>query len=101
MQKFTVLRPVTFRIGRFRLTDAQLARRKHVVRVVDGLAEPIAEVSFKAGEVIETDLDVPKGLHGKIEPIAIDAPAEVAFSVQEPVEAPGEKPRRATLKLGR
>lgn len=100
MQKFKVLTPVTFRIGRFRLTDAQLARRKHVVRVSEsGLAEPIAEISFKAGEIIETDIDVPKGLHGKLEPVVeavaevqvIDAPAEVSFAAA----------KRATLKLGK
>ena len=99
MQKFTVLAPVTFKTGHFRLTPEQLARRKHVVRVDEsGIAQPIAEISFKVGEVIETDIDVPKALHGKLAPEVIDAPAEVAFSVQEPVEASDEKPRRATKR---
>lgn len=100
MQKFTVLAPVTFKTGHFRLTPEQLARRKHVVRIVDGIAEPIHEVSFKAGEIVETDLDIPKGLHSKLEPIAAAAveqpeqPAEVQFSVQEPVEAPAPRGKR-------
>lgn len=94
MQRFTVMQPVTFKTGRFRLSDAQLARRKYVVRVDEsGIAQPIAEISFKAGEIIETDIDVPKALHGKLAPLT-DAPAEVQFSVQEPVEAPAPRGKR-------
>lgn len=92
MQKFTALAPVTFRAGRFLLTPEQLANRKYVVRIVDGLAEPIREISFKAGEVIETDLDVPKALHVKLEPV-VDAPAEVAFTVQDGAESPRKRGR--------
>ena len=93
VNKYVTKEPVTFKAGRFLLTPEQLRRRAHVVRIVDGFAEPIRELSFKAGEIVETDLDIPKGLHNKLAPLT-DAPAEVAFSVQEPVEAPAAKGKR-------
>lgn len=93
VNKYMTKEPVTFKAGRFFLTPEQLRRRAHVVHIVDGFAEPIREISFKAGEIVETDLDIPKGLHNKLAPLT-DAPAEVAFAAQAPVEAPEPKGKR-------
>lgn len=66
MKKFEVLMPVSLRNGTFKLTPEQFRRREAVVNVLNAkerIVEPKAggEISFKRGEIIEADVDVPKG----------------------------------------
>jgi hypothetical protein len=74
MKKYEVLKAVTFETGRYKLTDEQLARRRHVVKIVDkkaNMVEPKPQISFKKGETIETDLEVTKGMLGVLlDPVA-------------------------------
>lgn len=92
VNKYLTTEPVTFKVGQFALTDEQLRRRAHVVvRVAENIYAPKAEISFKAGEIVVTDLDIPKGLHAKLVPVA---EGEAATDLQ-PAEAPrGRKVRR-------
>lgn len=86
MNKFEVLGPVTLRNVKVRLTAAQLADRMHVVRSVEGadtLYEPIVEVSFKKGEVIEVDMDVPKSMYGRLRPLEDSSSEAVASAVED------------------
>jgi len=72
MHRYNVMEPVTLRQARFRFTPQQLADRKYVVRETErgsGIFEPIDEISFKKGEIIETDYVVPKKLYDKLFPI--------------------------------
>lgn len=94
MKKYLALQAVTFKAGRFALTAEQFARRRYVVVPVGGnVYEPKAEISFKAGEIVETDLDVPKALQVRLEPV-LDVPAEVEFAAQEPAEVQAPRQKR-------
>lgn len=87
MRQFELLQAMTFRSGRFKLTPEQYRRRKHVTKLVDAdqlIVEPNPDISFKIGEVIETDLDVPRAIESKLRPLAPELPA--AESESKPVE---------------
>lgn len=86
MRKYELQESVTLRTGRFRLTPEQYANRRYVVRLVSDLpeliVEPITEISFKRGEVVETDFDVPRAMESKMRPLVPELPADV-----NPIEA--------------
>lgn len=81
MRKYELQESVTLRTGRFRLTAEQYANRRYVVRLVGDpselIVEPITEISFKRGEVVETDFDVPRAMESKMRPLVPELPAEV------------------------
>lgn len=90
MNRYEIQVPVTFKIGRFRLTAEQYRRRKHVVRLLDEhalLVEPITEISFKRGEVIETDLEMPKTLGAQVRALTEESAAPAAVPAAEPPAA--------------
>jgi hypothetical protein len=81
MRKYELQESVTLRTGRFRLTPEQYANRRYVVRLVSDppelIVEPITEISFKRGEVVETDFDVPRAMESKMRPLVPELPADV------------------------
>lgn len=79
MRQYELLQAMTFRSGRFKLTPEQYRRRKHVTKLVDAeqlIVEPNPDISFKVGEVVETDLDVPRAIESKLRPLAPEQPAD-------------------------
>lgn len=92
MRQFEMLEAMTFKHGRFKLTAEQLANRRYVVRPLgepsDLVVEPITEISFKRGEIIETDLDVPRALESKMRPWAPELPATESQSGESKLVEP-------------
>jgi hypothetical protein len=90
MRQYELLQAMTFRSGRFKLTPEQYRRRKHVTKLLDPeqlIVEPNPDISFKIGEVIETDLDVPRAIESKLRPLAPELPAaESEPAGSKPVE---------------
>ncbi len=100
MKKFTVLEAITVKPGnRFELTPEQLADRRYVVKEESkgsGVYVVVHETGFKAGEVITTDMEVPKALYGKLQPLEVAAePAEEDGEAEYPEAATsGRKGRK-------
>jgi hypothetical protein len=90
MRKYEALAAITFKHGRFKLTADQLSNRLHVVTVVDKderIVEPLHGISFKRGEIFETDVDMPKTLP-QARPVEESAPAPSQASVPAAVGVP-------------
>lgn len=91
MRKIEALTAVTLTSGRFKLTPEQYQRRRHVVNVLDKdalIVEPKpsggqpGQISFKRGEVFESDLDI-----GKSSTHLCFVEAEVPAAPNEPASA--------------
>jgi hypothetical protein len=68
MKTYKTLTPVTLTGGRYRLTPDQRRRRARLVQPIDEhTVEALAELTFKAGELVTTDLDIPKALAQTLE----------------------------------
>lgn len=88
MRRYKALQAVTFRNGQFKLTPEQFARRQYVVNLLDKdelIVEPgkSGEISFKAGELITTDIQIEKGQGHALEaldgePVAAAAPSQAS-----------------------
>lgn len=66
MHKIEALTAVSFTSGRFKLTEEQYRRRRYAVTVVDKdelvvEPKPQGQISFKRGEIVETDVKIAKG----------------------------------------
>jgi predicted DNA-binding antitoxin AbrB/MazE fold protein len=89
MNKYRTLEPITLRGVVLLLEGDQLRRRLPLVEAVDadkGLFKPIAEVQFKAGEVVVTRDPLPKAFWGKVEAL------QQKSSAKSEKEEGGEEP---------
>jgi len=77
MNKYTIIKPFSLHDGLLLLSKDQARRRKHCLRHVDGdVYEIVKPVSFKGGEEIGHDGDIPKTLMSNIMPLVDDEPDE-------------------------
>jgi hypothetical protein len=74
LHKVHIQAPVTVRACHLRFAGdvgaEQFRRRSHVLQKVDGASGVFrleGETMFKAGEIIETDFEFPKGMLGKVQ----------------------------------
>lgn len=92
--KYTVMAAITLHAGaQIIMSEAQALRRKHMVQHLgDNLYEVRLPVQFKAGEVIETDQELPKHMAALLDPAAVVREAKTQRQPRAPrakAPAPG------------
>lgn len=100
MQNYSIEQAITLKSGVIELSAAQFARRKHMQAlklISKGKYEIIKPVSFKAGEVIGFEGDLPKALAS----VMVDeAEAEVKKTKSKKAEVKAAEKSEAEAKAG-